>query len=402
MNEIKRDVKIVFPEYVCRIIERLSEAGYDSYAVGGCVRDSILEREPKDWDVTTSAEPSDVMRVFSNGDIHIIDSAGVRHGTVMVKALGEVCEITTFRSDGEYTDHRRPDSVTFSKKIEDDLARRDFTMNAVAAKPSREGVVIVDPYGGVDDIRRRLIRAVGDPCKRYGEDALRIMRAVRFTSELGFDVDPDCIKASESLCDTLEYISAERITAELVKALSGEYLQKSVDSFGAVFRYLMGSGGERFFRLVGRAKDPYVRLALMADLSSNDILLRLRLPTKVTALVKKLLSINDAPKNTFDVCQLMRAFEEDIWTAFEYICVTEYLDFDKSAALKDLINRIIGEMLPYKLSMLAVNGRDVADAGFTGESIGDVLEYLLKEVQEGRLKNEKACLMRAIERIKNQ
>ncbi|MBQ7826691.1 MAG: polynucleotide adenylyltransferase, partial [Clostridia bacterium] len=168
---------IKFPDYVRRILSRLAAEGFDGYAVGGCVRDSILGRIPHDWDVTTEAVPDEVMRIFAEGDIHVIGTAGVRHGTVMVKAVEDVCEITTFRCDGDYNDHRRPDSVTFSKTVEDDLARRDFTMNAIAAKPDGDGVVIKDPFGGEADIAAGIIRTVGDPVARFSEDALRIMRA---------------------------------------------------------------------------------------------------------------------------------------------------------------------------------------------------------------------------------
>ncbi|MBE6709355.1 MAG: hypothetical protein E7578_08970, partial [Ruminococcaceae bacterium] len=292
MDAEKREVQITFPEYIQKIISRLSDAGYDAYAVGGCIRDSVLGRVPNDWDVTTAADPHETMRIFAEGDIHVIGTAGIRHGTVMVKAGDDVCEITTFRCDGDYKDHRRPDSVSFSKNIKEDLARRDFTMNAVAAKPGADGCVLVDPFGGIDDIGKRVIRTVGDPRKRFTEDALRILRAVRFTSELGFSVDPGTVCAASELMETLGYVSKERITSELWKTLSGKYLGCSVTAFADVFEYLAGGDCERFLKNAASVDDPYVCLALMIKhgTGGRSFFERMRFPAKTVSLVRSLLN----------------------------------------------------------------------------------------------------------------
>lgn len=204
-------MKIVLPDDVKKIIETLEQNGYEGYAVGGCVRDSILGRMPNDWDITTSASPQQVKNLF----LRTVDT-GIQHGTVTVLMGKEGYEVTTYRVDGEYEDGRHPKEVTFTASLEEDLRRRDFTINAMAYN-DREG--LVDIFGGRADIENKVIRCVGEPAERFGEDALRIMRAVRFSAQLGFTVDQDTAAAAKELAETLAKISAERIQAELVKLL---------------------------------------------------------------------------------------------------------------------------------------------------------------------------------------
>lgn len=204
-------MKIVLPDDVKKIIETLEQNGYEGYAVGGCVRDSILGRMPNDWDITTSASPQQVKNLF----LRTVDT-GIQHGTVTVLMGKEGYEVTTYRVDGEYEDGRHPKEVTFTASLEEDLRRRDFTINAMAYN-DREG--LVDIFGGRADIENKVIRCVGESAERFGEDALRIMRAVRFSAQLGFTVDQDTAAAAKELAGTLAKISAERIQAELVKLL---------------------------------------------------------------------------------------------------------------------------------------------------------------------------------------
>ena len=204
-------MKIVLPDDVKKIIETLEQNGYEGYAVGGCVRDSILGRMPNDWDITTSASPQQVKNLF----LRTVDT-GIQHGTVTVLMGKEGYEVTTYRVDGEYEDGRNPKEVTFTASLEEDLRRRDFTINAMAYT-AREG--LVDIFGGRADIENKVIRCVGESAERFGEDALRIMRAVRFSAQLGFTVDQDTAAAAKELAGTLAKISAERIQAELVKLL---------------------------------------------------------------------------------------------------------------------------------------------------------------------------------------
>ncbi len=199
------------PEKVDYIIRKLKKNGHEGYAVGGCVRDRILGREPGDWDITTSAKPEEVKEIFSR----TIDT-GIQHGTVTVMVDGEGFEVTTYRVDGDYKDHRHPTSVEFTPNLEEDLKRRDFTINAMAYNPHTG---IVDLFDGMQDIEKRCIRCVGEPTERFSEDALRMLRGVRFAGQLGFDIEDKTLQAMEELAHTIDKVSAERIRVELTKLL---------------------------------------------------------------------------------------------------------------------------------------------------------------------------------------
>ena len=205
-------MKIQLPEKVSSIIKALEEAGYEAYAVGGCVRDSVLGRNPQDWDITTSAKPQEVKRLFS----HTIDT-GIQHGTVTVMLEREGFEVTTYRIDGEYEDARHPKEVTYTSNLLEDLKRRDFTINAMAYNESHG---LVDAFDGIGDLERKCIRCVGNPKERFMEDALRMLRALRFGAQLGFSVEENTFQAIRELSPTIGKISAERIQTELVKLLT--------------------------------------------------------------------------------------------------------------------------------------------------------------------------------------
>ena len=207
-------VQIVIPEQVNIILESLRESGYEAYVVGGCVRDALLGREPHDWDITTSALPMEVKSVFPR----TIDT-GLQHGTVTVLCGGTGYEVTTFRVDGVYEDGRHPKEVTFTPSLLEDLRRRDFTINAMAYN-NESG--LVDLFGGRQDLENGIIRAVGDPVQRFTEDALRIMRAIRFSAQLGYEIEPETLKAASALAPNLRRISSERIREELEKTLLSE------------------------------------------------------------------------------------------------------------------------------------------------------------------------------------
>ena len=208
-------MNIVLPERVMQILNRLHDAGYEAYAVGGCVRDSILGRQPLDWDITTSARPKDVKRLFAR----TIDT-GIAHGTVTVMLEKEGFEVTTYRIDGAYTDARHPNEVTFTPNLLEDLKRRDFTMNAMAYDPVNG---LVDAFDGLGDMRRKVVRCVGDARQRFQEDALRMMRAVRFSAELGFAIEEETRRAICEQAQDMRRISAERIQAELVRILLSDH-----------------------------------------------------------------------------------------------------------------------------------------------------------------------------------
>jgi tRNA nucleotidyltransferase (CCA-adding enzyme) len=208
-------MKLTLPPKVTQIIQRLEAAGFESYAVGGCIRDSLLDRTPTDWDITTSARPQQVKALFP----HTIDT-GIQHGTVTVMLSHEGFEVTTYRIDGEYEDSRHPKEVTFTPNLSEDLKRRDFTINAMAYN-DKSG--LVDLFGGIADLQNHTIRCVGNPHDRFSEDALRILRAVRFSAQLGFTIDPDTKRAITDLSPNLANISVERIQTELVKLLTSPH-----------------------------------------------------------------------------------------------------------------------------------------------------------------------------------
>lgn len=204
-------MKIFLPEKVNFIINKLKENGYEAYAVGGCVRDSVLGRVPDDWDITTSATPNETKALFKR-----TFDTGIEHGTITVLVDKEAFEVTTYRVDGEYEDSRHPKEVVFTRSLKEDLLRRDFTINAMAYN-EEEG--LVDIFGGIEDLERKVIRCVGDARERFGEDALRILRAVRFAAQLGFRIEEETMEGIRKLAPTLANISAERIQVELVKML---------------------------------------------------------------------------------------------------------------------------------------------------------------------------------------
>ena len=218
MNEIK------IPKSVTHILNKLNEHGYEGYIVGGAVRDYVMDNEPHDWDIATNAKPDQVKAIFSK----TIDT-GIKHGTVTAMMAGTGYEITTYRCDGKYSDGRHPDDVSFVDSIEEDLARRDFTINAMAM--DAEGN-IVDPFGGLDDIKKGVIRCVGNPDDRFSEDALRMMRAVRFESKLGFELEDETKKSSEHNVDKRQNVSAERIRDEFTKMLVSDNPKKGfIDAY---------------------------------------------------------------------------------------------------------------------------------------------------------------------------
>ncbi len=217
------------PKNVLYILDRLEAAGYEAYIVGGCVRDSLMGQQPQDFDITTSALPQETEQVFS--DMRVIET-GLKHGTVTVLHEGEPIEITTYRIDGEYADGRHPDKVSFTRSLAEDVARRDFTMNGIAYSPKRG---LFDSFGGAEDIRRGIIRCIGDADKRFGEDALRILRALRFSAVLGFEIEQSTAASIRRSKGMLHRVSAERIFTELQKLICGRSCAAVLREFPEVF-----------------------------------------------------------------------------------------------------------------------------------------------------------------------
>ena len=219
--------RIDIPKDVMYILKSLNEKGYEAYIVGGCVRDAILNMVPKDWDITTSAKPEEVKKCFDK-----TFDTGIQHGTVTAVINKNNYEITTYRIEDQYDDCRHPNKVYFTDKLTDDLLRRDFTMNAIAYHPD-EG--FKDPFGGIDDIKIKTIRGVGNPSERFNEDALRMLRAVRFSAQLGFDIENETLEALKQNVSLIKKISVERIREEISKLIKSDFIEKIPLLF---FKYL--------------------------------------------------------------------------------------------------------------------------------------------------------------------
>lgn len=434
--EIKVPLKV---EY---IIRTLTEHGFEAYAVGGCVRDSVLGRVPDDWDITTSAKPQEVQKLFG----HTIDT-GLQHGTVTVMLEKEGFEVTTYRVDGEYADGRHPDKVIFTASLEEDLKRRDFTINAMAYNPS-EGMV--DLFHGLDDLKNKVLRCVGDPLERFSEDALRIMRAVRFSAQLGFQIEDGTKKALGILAPNLKKVSAERIQTELRKLLVSphpDYLRIAYES-GVTKEFLpeldvcmqteqnnphhWGTVGEhtldslchiradkvlRYTMLLHdfgkpdcrqtdeQGCDHFYRHSLKSKEMAVNIMHRLKMDNDTIGKVKRLVEWHDyRPEPTMkSVRRAVNRIGEDIFPLFlevwEADCLAQstWQREEKLLRLKQVkacYAEILEKQECMSLKNLAVTGRDLIAAGYKpGKEIGEMLHGLLEHVLEYPEDNKKEILL---------
>ena len=433
------------PKNAETILHILENAGYEAYVVGGCVRDSILGRKPDDWDITTSAKPEQVKELF-----HRTVDTGLQHGTVTVLMEKEGYEVTTYRVDGEYEDGRHPKEVTFTASLEEDLKRRDFTINAMAYNPSGG---LVDLFGGLEDIDRKIIRCVGDPLERFTEDALRIMRAVRFSAQLGFSIEEETRKALKVLAPNLKHVSAERIQVELVKLLMSphpDYLRTAYEAgitaeflpeFDACMEtsqntphhcYTVGEHilhslchvrADRILRItmllhdIGKpvvrktdenGRDHFKTHGNAGEKMAGQILRRLKFDNdtirKVTRLVKW---HDDRPEGTLkSVRRAVNRIGEDLFPLYlevqqaDMLAQSLYRRSEKQARLdsvRDAYRQIIEEKQCVSLKTLAVTGRDLIENGYRpGREIGEKLEKLLNLVLEDPEKNQKEILLEII------
>lgn len=394
-----------FPDYAAVIIERLRAHGYEAYAVGGCVRDSLLGRTPGDWDITTSALPQETAAVFAAPMFRVITGNGMRHGTVtvaMADAPHDACEITTFRCDGTYSDHRRPDGVHFVSDLREDLARRDFTVNAMAATPAGE---FADPFGGRDDLLAGIIRCVGEPERRFDEDALRILRGLRFAARYRFSIDPATAAAMHRQAPLLAHIAPERIGVEMTGILSGVGCGKIVEDFSDIFAMLLPecSTQEASF-LLPRAEAWHIRLALLcrsADVRLvRQTVLHLALGADKADEIARLIAHRDAPLASHAaLCRIADIFGEQGFT--EYFTFRRALsDSADIIAAEAAVRHIFASGACYNTATLAVDGRALMrDAGIpAGRRLGEILRRLTEDVVEGRLPNSAADLITAARR----
>ncbi len=397
-------INITVPKSAAAVIDALAKNGCEAYAVGGCVRDALLGREPNDWDVTTSAKPEAVLKIFSEREgFHAIPT-GIEHGTVTVVSGDEPIEVTTFRIDGEYSDSRHPDSVEFTDDLTADLARRDFTVNAMAYSPE---CGLVDVYGGVRDLEVKVIRCVGNPRERFSEDALRIMRAIRFAAQLGFDIDRDTATAARELAPTLGNIAKERITAELSKLLVGRYASRVMSAHSDILAQVLPmldksailSAGERI-SLISDASLPVYVAALLADAPDDavgELFKRLRFDNKAASAVKAILeNKNVQVGDKIDIKRLCKSVGSD--TARDVITLKSAMGESVDVTL-GLVDEIVKNDECFSLAKLEIDGRELLSLGFVPTSIGKTLDALLEDVISGKLNNNKNDLKNAAIRI---
>ncbi len=432
--------EIFIPDYVEVLINTLEKNGFEAFIVGGCVRDLLLSKTPFDYDIATNALPEQMLECLN--EFKCIPT-GLKHGTITVLSSGRSVEITTYRSDGEYLDHRRPQSVNFSADLNMDLARRDFTINAMAY--SRK-TGIIDPFGGRNDLERQLICCVGNPQKRFDEDALRILRGLRFASTLGFGFEKETFKALLNSKELLREISAERISAELIKLLCGENVKKVLMECSEIIevvipeikpcigflqhsKYHKYDVWEHICTCVEKAKkDPIIRLTmLLHDIGKPDcffmengeghfyghektsaekaqkILKRLKFDTDTLERVVLLIRSHcfNPSDNEKQIKRMLSRLGEEAF--FQLLDVARADNSAKNDFCMDILKtislceakakEIIEKNECFSLKTLAVNGNDLLQMGFKGKEIGKKLDFLLQGVIDGRFENKKDSLL---------
>lgn len=386
------DIKL--PKEVEFILNTLNNKGHKAFVVGGCVRDSIMGLKPHDWDITTSAEPIEVTEIFEKEKFKVLPT-GIKHGTVTVMVNNEGFEITTFRIDGEYKDGRRPNNVSFTKSIEEDLARRDFTINAIAFNPT-DG--LIDPFGGINDINNGVIRAVGDAKKRFEEDGLRILRAVRFCAKLNFKIDIDTANSMLVCSHNLNNVSMERKRDELIKILLTDN-PSSINTFigFSIINTFLPEFCDALHSIDKSKKNLPIRLAMMFHDCDTDTLqeelTRLRIDKRtikqVLVLVKHMFNV---PTTEIEIRKILSDVGENNFINLINIWEVEFDRLNIKLMFNDIIER--GDCITLK--QLAVKGDDLVAMGIEGKNIKSTLEKLLNIVIENPSLNVKEKLLKLI------
>lgn len=437
------------PFQICEILECIENAGFNAFVVGGCVRDHLMGMTPHDFDITTSATPKETENIFAG--CRVIET-GIKHGTVTVLYKGISTEITTFRIDGSYSDGRHPDSVTFSRNIEDDLSRRDFTMNGIAYNP-KSG--FVDPFGGEEDIRSGIIRCIGDPDKRFGEDALRVVRAMRFSADLGFTIEEQTARAMELHKKDLRKVSVERIFAELKRLILGKDVKRVLMEFSSVFAEMIPSLGAEIGYDQGSKyhnSTLYEHTARAVEAAPATVEMRLAMlfhdigkpacrtedengechyyghgevSAHMTDEILRLLKCDNALRER--VVEIVRYHDIPVDTSRKYIrrqlakhgaeifadIMSAHIadDSAKCGFCRDRIPKAfeaiaiakeISEEKPcLSVKMLAVSGNDLRDIVPPSPLMGKILSKLFEEVVDEKLINERSALLKRAAELKN-
>lgn len=384
------DIDLKIPEYAGTALEVLGKNGFEGFCVGGCVRDALLGKAPYDFDIATNALPQQTARCFSA--YHTFDN-GIKHGTLSVIIDSHCVEITTFRSDGVYSDNRHPDSVKFSQKLEQDLSRRDFTVNAMAFSPKGG---LCDPFGGEKDIENRLIRCVGNADKRFGEDSLRILRALRFSSVLNFGIERN---TAESICRNMplvKNVSAERIYTELVKLINGKNAASVICSYPCLTSVLFGfTLSTRQKRALRKSTDALEKAAIIFLRGNDAEKLKFYKPDnkRYRAIIKLIniyrLRLSRRSQNETELKKIL--FKNDIQPQ-ELISALRIRKNIGSAldanGFIELLEKIESEKQCYSIKGLEIDGEKLKNAGLAGEEISEMQRKLVMNVICGKVKNE--------------
>lgn len=445
---------LTLPDPVSELLTCLKQAGFSAYAVGGCVRDSLLGLAPHDWDICTSARPEQMQAAFSG--YHTVET-GLKHGTLTVIADHQPYEVTTFRIDGDYTDHRHPDSVIFVDDLTKDLARRDFTVNAMAWSPENG---LQDPFGGRQDLSAKIIRCVGKPEQRFDEDALRVLRALRFAAVYDFQIEPDTARALREKASDLKHVAGERIREEMLKLLCGKAAGRILREYPEVLaeiipeiRPMIGYDQQNHHHsydlwehtvrgIEGVPAEPVLRLTMLLHDTGKPIVRTtdekgeghykghpkvseeiarktaeaLRLDNAFRDRLCKLVRHHDTPLRTesgaintdrsFLLRRLNKYGEEDLRALFLIHCsdrtATGYTTAEReNRRLKErmgALDALLAEQPCFTLKDLAVNGRDLTALGLKGKAVGNALQTLLEAVMDGLVPNEREALLAYLRR----
>ena len=401
------------PMNVKIVLEALHNNGHLAYVVGGCVRDFLLGKEPKDYDVATSALPEQIMDVFKGYEVI---PTGLQHGTVTVVVGGTPIECTTFRIEIGYSDGRHPDNVLFALSVEDDLMRRDFRMNAIAYNPWHG---LVDPYNGIKDLENKTIRCMGNPYDRFNEDGLRVLRALRFAAQLGFDIEDETAKAIHDCKHLLGNISRERIQSELCKILESNHCGCEVlTEYQDVVSMFLPNTKVRHLQQVYMKKlgcmptdesdDIISRLAILFNHDVQNTyasLKELKFSNEIVAYVTQLVSYHmfELPMLKHEMKALMNKMSLEQIRRLIFIRKTKAMlqeDIEDVAISESILNEILNNDECYNLKQLAINGNDLIERGVAqGREIGNILNVLLEMVIVDNVKNDKEELLEMADEI---
>lgn len=445
-------MNIVLPNNVKTIIKILNTHNYEAFIVGGCVRDSVIGLTPHDWDICTNAKPEEIKKCFEN--FNTFDS-GIKHGTISVVLDGEVFEVTTYRIDGTYSDNRRPDSVTFTSDITQDLARRDFTINAMAYNEKRG---LIDPYGGRNDLSDKIIKCVGNPDFRFNEDALRIIRALRFASVYNFEIDYETAKSIHKNADLLNNIAVERISVELNKLLSGNGAEKILNNYRDVIAVFIPEIKPMFdynqhtkhhnrdlwhhtiYAVKSIDNTPLLRMSmLLHDIGkpkackrdedgtchfkghpkysaemAETILRRLKysndfIETCITLIKYHDVRFSGSKRQLRHVMSAIGDKNVEFLLKIQRADIMAQSDYKHKEKLEKLdlacqtYKEILADKDCFTLKQLKINGNDIKNLGLSeGIKIGKILKILLGLVIEDKIENEKSALIKKAEEIRDE